>query len=179
MKGMVFTEFIEFVEDNFGFEITQKMIDNSKTDSMGIYTGVGTYPSSELVSMVLELSDLTNTEVPELLVAYGKHLFGRFSLLYPHFFQKGVGIFDFISKIDNYIHVEVQKLYPDAELPSVETIKQGDDFMEIVYTSKRMLGDFAHGLLLGASEYFKTDMIIEKEKLIEDGSKVKFTLKLK
>ena len=177
MKGMVFTEFIEFVEDNFGFEITQKMIDNSK--SKGIYTGVGSYPSSELVSMVLQLSDLTKTDVPVLLVAYGKHLFHRFSLLYPHFFHQGVGFFDFISKIDDYIHVEVQKLYPDAELPSIEIIEKGEDFIEFVYTSKRRLGDFAHGLLLGAADYFESDVDIEKELLIEDGSKVKFILKLK
>jgi len=173
---MVFTEFIEFVEDSFGFDVAQEMIDGADLPNEGVYTGVGTYNSDELVSMVVELSELTGIEVPELLTAYGKHLFFRFAQLYPHFFHDGVNIFDFINQIDNYIHIEVQKLYPDAELPSVATVKREADSIEIVYSSKRKFGDFAHGLLLGAIAFFNEEMTIERENLTEDGSKIKFIL---
>lgn len=179
MKGMVFTEYIEFVEDTFGFDMAQEMIDGADLPNEGVYTGVGTYDSGELVSMVVKLSELTGIEVPELLTVYGKHLFYRFAQLYPHFFHDGIKMFDFIDQIDNYIHVEVQKLYPDAELPSVATIKRESDSIEIVYSSKRKFGDFAHGLLLGALGFFKEDMTIEKEILVEDGSEVKFVLQRK
>jgi hypothetical protein len=179
MKGMVFTEYIEFVEDTFGFDVAQEMIEGSGLSNDGVYTGVGTYDSSELVSMVMKLSELTKIEVSELLTVYGKHLFVRFADLYPHFFHEGIKIFDFIDQIDNYIHVEVQKLYPDAELPSVATIKREADSMEIVYTSKRKFGDFAHGLLLGAIAFFEEDMTIEKKLLVDDGSKVRFILQRK
>ncbi len=176
MKGMVFTEYIEFVEDTFGFETAQDMIEGADLKNDGAYTGVGTYDSSELVAMVVKLSELTKTKIPDLLIAYGKHLFMRFTKLYPHFFPEEITIFSFINKIDNYIHVEVQKLYPDAELPTVETIAMSEDKMEIVYSSNRKFGDFAHGLLLGAVEFFNEDIGIEKELIFEDGSKVKFIL---
>lgn len=179
MKGMVFTEYIEFVEDTFGFDVAQEMIEGADLPNDGVYTGVGTYDSAELVSMVVKLSELTKIDVSELLTVYGKHLFVRFANLYPHFFHEGIKIFDFIDQIDNYIHVEVQKLYPDAELPSVATHKREANSMEIVYSSKRKFGDFAHGLLLGAVAFFKEDMTIEKEILVEDGSKVKFILQRK
>jgi len=177
MKGIVITEYIEFVEDTFGFDIAQQMIEGAKLHNDGVYTSVGTYDSSELVKMVMNLSKHTKVEVPELLKAYGNHLFSRFASLYPHFFHDDLKIFDFIEQVDNYIHVEVRKLYPDAELPSVATIKREDDLIEIIYSSKRKFGDFAHGLLLGAVSYFKENITIQKEILVEDGSQVRFTLK--
>ena len=176
MKGMVFTEFIEFVEDSFGFDTAQDMIDGANLEGDGVYTGVGTYDSSELVSMVVKLSELTKTDIPDLLTAYGKHLFIRFSKLYPHFFPKNIKIFDFLNKIDDYIHVEVKKLYPDAELPKVETVCMDENKMEVLYTSSRKFGDFAHGLLLGAVSYFNENISISKKLVEEDGSQVIFIL---
>ncbi len=176
MKGMVFTEYIEFVEDTFGFDTAQNMINGANLTNDGAYTGVGTYDSSELVAMVIKLSELTGSKIPDLLVTYGKHLFLRFTKLYPHFFPEDITIFAFISKIDNYIHVEVKKLYPDAELPKVETVGMNENMIEIIYTSNRKFGDFAHGLLLGAIEFFNEEIKIEKELIFEDGSKVKFRL---
>lgn len=176
MKGIVFTEYIEFVEDSFGFELAQEMIDSAELKSNGVYTAVGTYDVSEMTKMVDKLSVLTKISISELLISYGKHLFSRFASFYPHFFPEGIDIFSFISQVDKYIHVEVKKLYPDAELPSIETILKKDDNIEIVYASTRKLGDFAHGLLLGACDHFNEDIEIKKEVLISDGSKVKFSM---
>lgn len=179
MKGIVFTEYIEFVEDSFGFEIAQEMIDSAELTSNAVFTAVGTYDVSEMTKMLDQLSKLTKISISELLKSYGKHLFSRFASFYPHFFPKGIDIFSFISQVDKYIHVEVRKLYPDAELPSIETIVKKDDYIEIVYTSSRKLGDFAHGLLLGACNHFNEDIEIRKEILISDGSKVKFSMQRK
>jgi len=176
MKGIVFTEYIEFVENSYGFETTQQMIDNSNLSNDAVFTSVGTYDPTEFVKMVLKLSEIVNAEVSELLIAYGKYLFNRFSELYPHFFHEGLNIFDFINKIDDYIHVEVKKLYPDAELPMVKTVKRNDNMIEIVYNSQRRFGDFAHGLLLGAVSYFNVDVEITTRLLEDDGSKVQFIL---
>ena len=56
MKGVVFTEFLEMVEDQFGYETVDAIIVNSKVPSEGAYTAVGTYPSSEIFSLVEHLS---------------------------------------------------------------------------------------------------------------------------
>lgn len=178
MKGMVFTEFIEFVEDTYGFNFSNQMIEKANLPSKGVYTAVGTYSYSEFVSMVVQLSNLTNVEVPQLLINYGKHLFFRFIDLYPQFLKKDDSFFDFISKIDGYIHVEVQKLYPDAELPSIEILNKTSDSIELIYSSNRKFSDFAEGLLSGAAEYFNENVEIDKELILADGSKVKFLLRI-
>ena len=76
MKGIVFTEFLEMVDEKFGLEVTEDLIASSKTLSTGgSYTNVGTYPHGELVGMVVLLSEKTGIEIKDLLVAFGEYLF--------------------------------------------------------------------------------------------------------
>lgn len=179
MKGMVFTEFIEFVEDKFGFEVSDHIINNSELASGGVYTAVGTYDFQEMVNLLVSLSEKIDVEIPKLLEVFGHHLFYRFADLYPEFIQKSSSMFDFIEKIDQYIHVEVKKLYPDAELPKIVVNKKTEDFMDMTYSSERKLGNFAYGLLSAASEYFEVPVNIEMKPLKEDGSEVQFLIKKK
>jgi hypothetical protein len=179
MKGMVFTEFIEFVEDKFGFEVSDHIISNSDLKSGGVYTAVGTYDFQEMVNLLISLSEKINVEIPQLLEVFGNHLFYRFVELYPDFIQKSTSLFDFIDKIDQYIHVEVKKLYPDAELPKIIVNKRTEDFMDMTYKSERKLGNFAFGLLSAASDYFEVPLDIEMNSISADGSEVQFFLKKK
>jgi len=176
MKGIVFTEFIEFVENTFGFEVADAMITKSKLSSGGIYTAVGTYDFDEMVSLLVNLNQQTSMPIPQLLEAYGRHLFFRFVDLYPHFLNKSVGLFRFIEKIDQYIHVEVKKLYPDAELPKIEARRSADNQMEMVYKSSRKLAFFALGLLKSASDFFEEPIDILMKDQPADGTETLFIL---
>src|SRR6266540_2882152 len=124
MKGMIFTEFLEMVEDHFSPEVADRIIEACHLPSGGAYTAVGTYDHHEMVQLVTELSRESGIAVPALLHLFGKHLFGRFVANYPQFFEGIDSAFDFLEKIHSYIHVEVRKLYPDAELPSFECISE-------------------------------------------------------
>jgi len=42
MKGIVFTEFLDLVEEKFGMEMVDKIITQSELESEGAYTAVGT-----------------------------------------------------------------------------------------------------------------------------------------
>jgi hypothetical protein len=68
MKGMVFTEFLEMVEDKFGFDTADDIIETSKDklSTEGIYTAVGTYPHTEIITLVTNLSTVTKISVPKL-----------------------------------------------------------------------------------------------------------------
>ena len=43
MKGIVFTEFLEMVEEKYGLEMVDDIIENANLQSHGAYTSVGTY----------------------------------------------------------------------------------------------------------------------------------------
>ncbi|TAE50308.1 MAG: hypothetical protein EAZ89_12335 [Bacteroidetes bacterium] len=176
MKGIVFTEFLEMVEDRFGFDIADNIISQSDLPSGGIYTAVGTYDHQEMVRLVVNLSAMSGIAVPDLLKAYGEHLFSRFVKGYHHFFANATSTLDFLALIENYIHVEVRKLYPDAELPTFETVRPAENRLEMTYHSSRGLGDFAEGLLNGCIKHFQENISLHREDINPDRTIVKFTL---
>ena len=88
MKGIVFAEFIEMVDEKFSMEMSERLIDEVQPPSGGAYTTVGTYDSQEIVDLVAKLSEITSISVPDLLKTFGRHLLSRFVELFPEFFDK-------------------------------------------------------------------------------------------
>ena len=177
MKGIVFTEFFEMVEKMFGDEMSDKLIENTELPSGGIYTAVGTYSHSEIVQLLFKLNEYTGIEVGVLLNTFGKYLFDTFLANYPAFFEAADNAFDFLESIQQYIHVEVLKLYPEAQLPKFTTEVIDPNTLEMVYESDRKMADFAEGLMEKSLAYYKEDADIIKKSLVEDHSKVLFIIK--
>ncbi len=177
MKGIVFTEFIEFVEENISEEVADEIIESSELKSGGIYTSVGTYDYEELVQLVTNLSKAIEKPIPDLLKVFGKHLFHRFLASFPQFFSENLNLTDFLESVEKYIHVEVRKLYPDAELPTFECEFENEKFL-MTYHSKRDLADFAEGLIESTIEHYGESYSISREKIeIQDETCVRFILK--
>ena len=178
MKGIVFTEFLEMVEEKFSPEMADKIIDASKSLSTdGAYTAVSTYHHSELIELVSHLSDETDIDLELLVKTFGIYLFGRFVALYPSFFDENNTTFGFLQLIENHVHIEVKKLYPEAELPTFDTKLLDDKHLEMIYQSKRPFAPLAEGLMQGCMEYYGETIEIKKEQLSNDDNKhVKFTL---
>ena len=112
----------------------------------------------------------------EVLRLFGHHLFKVFHYNYPDFFKPEFDSFAFLESIDNYIHVEVAKLYPDAQLPRFNTAQTGDSSMEMIYHSERRMAPLAHGLIEKTLEFYNEQGEIRMETLDEEGSRVKFTI---
>ena len=176
MKGVVFTEFLEMVEEEFGLEVVDSIITDSDLKSGGSYTAVGTYDHEEMVSLVINLSRRINVEVNDLLKVFGKYLMNRFVTMYPSFFERVDNGFDFLNTVHSYIHVEVKKLYPDAELPEFETLSMTDSRMELKYSSSRKMSGLALGLIEGCMDHFGQKVNIKLEDITEDGSQVLFEI---
>ncbi len=177
MKGLIFTEFIEMVENQMGFEMANSIIEDAQLKSQGIYTSVGTYHEEEMISLLIQLSKRSGLSIPELLESYGQYLFGRFAILYTHFFTNKNSSFEFLEKIEDYIHVEVLKLYPDALLPVIEIRDQTNDCMTMIYKSPRRLVHLAIGLIKGCSDHFKENLEISIKKELNEGTEVWIEIK--
>lgn len=163
MKGIVFTEFLDMVEGKFGIDMVDDIVSESRLSSGGAYTSIGTYDHRELLELVRVLSARTKTDQRQLIRLYGHHLFGRFSVLMPVFFEKPKNTFEFLRDVHGYIHVEVKKLYPDASLPEFRTELIDQDTLKMTYFSKCPFADFAYGLITGCIAHFKESFTIEEE----------------
>lgn len=177
MKGIVFTEFIEMVEDKFSYDVADQIIEDADLESGGIYTSVGNYDHKEMLQLVGNLSEQTNVCPAKLVHTYGEHLFGRLAELYPNFFENVDNSLTFLASVDQYIHVEVHKLYPDAELPKFTYEDITEDSMVMTYKSVRPFADLAEGMIKSCIGYFKDEISVAREDLAGDaGTHAKFTL---
>jgi len=176
MKGIVFTEFLEMVENEFGLEVVQTIIDECDLDTGGVYTSVGTYSHEDMFKMVAKLSEIKTIPVAQLLEVYGTYFFNVLSRGYPQFMNKP-NVFEFLVSIDNYIHPEVLKLYPDAELPSFSSEVKNESEMSLIYTSSRKMADFGIGLIKGAAVYFDEKLEVRKGKEEDNGETVLIDIK--
>lgn len=178
MKGVVFTEFLDFVEAKLGADMVDDIVDDAAPPNGGAYTAVGTYPHTEMGALVGALSKRTGRSAPELLSLFGHHLCKRFVVKFPEFFIAKSCLFDFLASVESHIHVEVRKLYPDAELPSFHLSARGEHAMELDYESCRPLEALAEGMIRAAAEHYGEPVTLEKARIEVSGrSVVRFSIR--
>ncbi|AMO56486.1 hypothetical protein GZ77_06780 [Endozoicomonas montiporae] len=165
MKGVIFTEFMEMVEDRFSVEVAEEILSAANLESNGEYTSLGTYSHEEVLNLVTLLSEKSGLAVGDLVLAFGEYLFGRFATIHAEFFDGVTSGFDFMEKVEDYIHIEVQKLYPDANPPKLTCTRDDDKKMQLHYRSHRPFASVAEGLIKGCAVHFKEDIAIDRQDL--------------
>lgn len=154
MKGMVFVELLQMAEQAIGEEAVDAILDHSDLPSGGAYSTVGNYPCAELMTLVQAFSVHTGAPEADLQRLFGRWMHGRFVTSYPGFFTDKPDALTMLAAIEDEVHVEVRKLYPDVELPRFETERLGPDTLRLTYCSPRPLSDFCHGLVEACLEHF-------------------------
>jgi hypothetical protein len=170
MKGLVFTALLGFLEKEHGLEFADRILGEIDSDSGGAYTTVGSYPSSEMIAIVTAASRLSGRPVPDILRRFGESLFSQLVAAYPDLVGAPEDAFDLLTDLDGIIHVEVLKLYPDAELPTFETTRLDDRTLEVTYRSSRPFADLADGLIRGCCLHFGEAFEMTREPVSGDGS---------
>jgi hypothetical protein len=176
MKGIVFTEFLELVEEKFGLDMLDKIITASTLESDGVYTSIGTYKFSEMLQLLQNLSSNTGVSIDDLLLVYAEHFFGVIETSYPGLLATYKDPIEMLSSIENHIHIEVRKIYPDAELPVFIVEEKTENSLIMIYKSSRAMHHFGLGLMNKTFEHFNSTAKIILEKIKEDGTEVRFII---
>jgi hypothetical protein len=178
VKGILFTAFLEMVEEKFNYAMVDEILTMDNLSSSGVYTAVGTYSHMEMVTLVTNLHEKTQIPLPALLEVFGEYLFNSLHKAYGKMFSEVKTALDLLYTIEMHIHVQVKKLYPDAILPSFKILEKTDKRIVMEYSSERKMGDLAVGLIRGCLKHFGEEATIKKELIVDDGSVVKFTVDL-
>lgn len=165
MLGMVFTEFLEMVEQRWSPALAEQLLTDVAPASGGHYTAVGYYPTDELVALVGALTVHSQQPAAALVQAFGEHLFGRFLQLHPALFANGSDCFRLLASVDNHVHREVRKLYPDAELPTFSVREHSAQRLVLEYRSVRPLADLAEGLIRACIAHFDEPLQLRRTEL--------------
>ena len=156
MKGIVFTEFLDLVEERFGLEMVDAIISQSKLESKGVYTSIGTYSFSELLQLLQNLKIQTGISIDNLLLIYGEHFFSVIETNYKDLLSSYNDPIEMLASIENHIHVEVRKIYNDAELPTFIIKEKTKKTLILIYKSSRSMHHFGLGLMNKTFEHFNS-----------------------
>lgn len=161
MKGIIFSVFTEYVEDQFGLDVLDTLLEKAPLSSGTSFTSLATYPDSDLVALISTLSKYKNKSVNEILHEVGHFMIQVTARDYPIFFD-GKDLKGFLKSVNTVIHEEVHKLFPNAETPTFAIEEKSNDLWVLVYHSNRKLCQLAEGLIAGAGDHFKTPVKISQ-----------------
>lgn len=176
MKGVVFTGFLELVEEKFGLVMVDKIITESNLKSEGIYTSIGVYDFSEITVLINTLSKNINVSVEELHLLFGSHFFYALGKTSQNLFEKFNNPLDILESIDELMYEEVVKLYPKSDLPKFSMQHKTSNTLVMLYQSKRGMPNFWVGLINQVFLSFNKKATVVLDKIKEDGTEVKFTI---
>ena len=176
MKGVLFTELIELIEELMGLQFTNKVIEDAQLENEGAFTAVGNYPYQELVKLLESLSSHAQNPKDTLLKSYGECLFHRLSPNYSLELSQYPDTFSFLQQLNNILRFEIFKLNPEAKLPRITTALSSPASMEVHYTSDKRLSELVEGLIVGCISHFDEPIELQREDLSPDRRNVRFLL---
>lgn len=168
MKGVVFNYLTEMVEEVFGLETWDKILQQSGSD--GIYVATETYSDEELMRLVTAAHELSGIPVNDLVRKFGEYTLPKFQQSNPQFFGEDMTLKSFLLTVDRIIHVEVRKLHPDAMLPQFDYKDESDNELTMYYNSPRKLCYLAEGLIAGAATHFNTKYTLDHKDCMHNGA---------
>lgn len=172
MKGIVFILLNQFIDQALGEDAWDTLLDIVEPDSGGAYTAVATYPDEELFSLVTTACEKHQLDFKDTVKAFGNFMFPPLAEKYPNFIKKDMKLKDFLLSINDVIHVEVRKLYPEAGLPDIQYEETEDNLLTIIYDSPRKLCFLAEGLIEGAAQHFEESIKVSQSDCMHQGSQV-------
>lgn len=168
MKGAIFIALNEMIEQEFGIEVWDELLEAVAPKSQGIYTSTEDYDEQEIVDFVIAISEKINMPANDVKKLFGQFLFGELNRKYPIFTQLSKEYFPFLMSIHGVIHNEVQKLYNEPSLPTIQCEQIAQDTMEMIYSSPRKLCHLAEGLILGAGIHYGHDIKLTHDRCMHD-----------
>lgn len=168
MKGVIFNLLSELVQENFGLEVWDGLLQEAGQD--GVYVSSESYPDEMLFSLVAIASEKSGIPANDLVRLFGEYMFPHFYKQNPHFFSADMTLKEFLLSVDRVIHVEVRKLQPDANLPKFEYVDEDDKELTMFYSSPRKLCMLAEGLIAGAAKHFNTEYSLSHDECMHDGA---------
>jgi len=177
MKGIIFNLLEEFITENWGEEKYEEILKGCPIKTKEPFVGPGTYPDADLIAIVTKTVEKLGVPLPEALRTFGRFCFPKLSERHPQFVKPYRHPKAFLKTVENIIHVEVRKLYKDAETPHFSYKDPASNRLIIEYESKRKLCHFMEGLIEGVAVYFQSPIQYQQTRCaLKEGKVCEFDL---
>lgn len=170
MKGIIFNLLESFVCESWGEDAYDEIVSMCPLHTKEPFVGPGSYPDSDLLSIVRAATNKLGITIDQALHAFGKYAFPHLVRKFPVFVEGHYHPKTFLKTIDDVIHVEVRKFFRDAEPPRITFVDPGPDELMLIYESRRRMCSLATGLLEGCAEFFRAPIDYHETQCMKSGS---------
>jgi replicative DNA helicase len=186
MKGIIFTQFLDLVEERFGLEMVDQIICQSRLESKGEYTSIGTYNFYEFLQLLHHLSKNKSISIINLLEVYAVQIFSALDTIHPEVLTSYKNPIEMIASMNHHIEMifntknatplEVLEVKSFLPLPHFTVKEKTENLLIINYKSNMGMQHFWLGLMHEMFKHFNETATIVLEKIKKDGTEVKFTI---
>lgn len=186
MKGIIFTEFLDLVEERFGLEMVDQIICQSRLESQGAYTSIGTYNFYEFLQLLHHLSKNKSISIINLLEVYAVQIFSAMDTIHPEVLTSYKNPIEMIAAMNDHIEIifniknatplEALEAKSFSPLPHFTVKEKTKNLLIIKYTSNRGMQHFWLGLMHEMFKHFNETATIVLEIINKDGTEIKFTI---
>jgi hypothetical protein len=155
MKGIIFNLLESFIVDSWGEERFERIMSSCPLHTKTAFVGPGTYPDADLFALVARTTDELGVDTHTALRSFGRYALPRLAAKFDVFVRDHRHPKSFLCTVDSIIHVEVRKLFAQAEPPHIWHEDPAPDQLVLHYQSKRQLCALFEGLLDGTADYFR------------------------
>jgi hypothetical protein len=168
VKGIILNLVEEAVVAEQGEQVWDDVLDTAELD--GAYTSLGNYPDDHLARLVAAGAEVLEVEPRNLSRHLGQVAIQGLSERYPQYFSPHDATVSFLLTLDDVIHTEVRKLYPESEPPSFWFDDPVGNVLVVHYRSERRLCALAEGMIVGAAAHYRERVSIAHEVCMFDGA---------
>jgi hypothetical protein len=177
MRGLIMTEFLDWVEESRGLAAVDQLVSglSSELTDDGAYTAVGNYPHGELVAMMAALAEYDGLTLADIQRQFGRAVFASLAKVGAPMLLDAKCSRDVFARINDVIHVEVRKLYPESHPPSVSMTDIDPNEVVIDYGSHRPMADLCVGLVQGALDFYQesAEVMIDENTFVPDSARIR------
>lgn len=165
MKGIVFNLLEDVVSEHHGPETWEALVDAAGVS--GAYTSLGAYPDSDMEALVAAACAALSLNRNAVLRWFGVNAMPLLAERYPTLFEGHTSARTFVDGVNDVIHAEVRKLYPDALCPHFKLSDAGANELVMAYHSARRMCALAEGFVEGAAIYFNDTVQFTHEACVD------------
>jgi hypothetical protein len=168
MKGIVFNLLEEAVVEAHGPDAWDQVLEDVGVD--GAYTSLGNYPDDEAMALVAAICEQVGESADAVLRDFGRAALPRLVSRFPEFAAAHSTAKSFLMRLDDTIHPEVVKLYPDARPPRFRFEDPAPDVLVMHYVSERRLCAMAEGMIEASAAHFGATLALEHAECMRQGA---------
>lgn len=152
MRGLILIELLDFAAREY-----PPALDAPR------YEALAAYEDGDFETILARIQLQSGVPRGALLRRFGRHLFARFTALFPVFPAGADSALDLLADLESKVHRELRGLAAGLDPPKLLCAGRGSDWVELRYRSAHRVADLVEGLVMGCADHFGEQLELRRD----------------